>query len=199
MESDITDELKKDNTVVDLDTSFLAVGHVDEFANVIPTKDPAPCNFAIFKGDPRKGVELLKTDTKNSKMPYENDRDLTASEILNSPDLLQLNEEVATIIDKNMKKLLPTLAEKTGCKNIKEISLPQMWDANGDALWPDVANSLILDDLAVVPETFNPVFNDYIKNEFSKIGVTAEFLDDRIYHFLKGDIHCGTNVIRACK
>lgn len=51
---------KAGNKVLDLDTSFLSVGHVDEIINIVKTNQPAPCNFAVMLASPDKAFELME-------------------------------------------------------------------------------------------------------------------------------------------
>lgn len=51
---------KSGNRVLDLDTSFLQVGHVDEIINIVQTNKPAPCNFAVMLASPEKAFELME-------------------------------------------------------------------------------------------------------------------------------------------
>jgi hypothetical protein len=48
------------NRVVDLDVSFLRVGHVDEIVNFVQTDRPAPCNFAVMLASPEKAFEIME-------------------------------------------------------------------------------------------------------------------------------------------
>lgn len=48
------------NRVLELDTSFLRVGHVDEIISTVRTNRPAPCNYAVMIASPRKAFELME-------------------------------------------------------------------------------------------------------------------------------------------
>ncbi len=50
---------KNGNRVVDIDISFLNVGHVDEIINIVKTAAAPPCNFAVLMASPNKAIELL--------------------------------------------------------------------------------------------------------------------------------------------
>ena len=53
------------NKVLDLDTSFLNVAHVDEIINIVKTNQPAPCNFAVLLASPEKAFELMDKSVAN--------------------------------------------------------------------------------------------------------------------------------------
>lgn len=57
---------KSKNRVLDLDISFLKVGHVDEFMSVVKTDRAAPCNFAVMIVDPQLAFDLLEEKSKSS-------------------------------------------------------------------------------------------------------------------------------------
>jgi len=54
------------NKVLDLDTSFLSVGHVDEIINIVKTNRPAPCDFAVILASPEKAFELMEATAQRT-------------------------------------------------------------------------------------------------------------------------------------
>jgi hypothetical protein len=68
---------------------------------------------------------------------------------------------------------------------------------------PGVVNSLIADNVIVVPKPFGPrnnagldVFEEQVISTLAGSNLSVEFVDDWDYHKLFGEIHCGTNVLR---
>ncbi|MCF8059891.1 MAG: protein-arginine deiminase domain-containing protein [Bacteriovoracaceae bacterium] len=57
------------NRVLDLDTSFLEVGHVDEIINIVKTNRPAPCDFAVMLASPEKAFELMEGEVGSESAP----------------------------------------------------------------------------------------------------------------------------------
>ena len=57
------------NRVLELDTNFLRVGHVDEIVNVIKTNRPPPCDYAIMLASPEKAFELMEKTATDAKLP----------------------------------------------------------------------------------------------------------------------------------
>ena len=55
---------KSDDNIIQLKTSFLSVGHVDELFKIIPTNindgRPQECQFSLMVASPKKGIELMK-------------------------------------------------------------------------------------------------------------------------------------------
>lgn len=58
---------KAGNKVLDLDVSFLTVGHVDEIVNVVKTNRPAPCDFAIMLANSKLAIDLMEKAASESK------------------------------------------------------------------------------------------------------------------------------------
>lgn len=62
----------KDN-IIQLETSWLAVGHVDEIFKIIPTQyndgRPKECEFSLMAASPKKALELMKT-AELGKAPF---------------------------------------------------------------------------------------------------------------------------------
>lgn len=48
------------NKVLELDTSFLSVGHVDEIINIVKTNKPSPCDYAVLLASPKKAFDLME-------------------------------------------------------------------------------------------------------------------------------------------
>ena len=57
---------KSGNRVLEIDVSFLEVGHVDEIFNFVKTNKPAPCDFAVMMASPKKAFELLEETASDS-------------------------------------------------------------------------------------------------------------------------------------
>ncbi len=62
--------INQGNKLLELDVSFLNVGHVDEIVNIVKTNKPAPCDFAVMLASPQKAFDLLEKDIKNIKQGY---------------------------------------------------------------------------------------------------------------------------------
>ncbi len=56
---------KSDDNIIQINTSWLTVGHVDEIFKIIPTNiddgRPKECQFSLMAASPAKGLELLKS------------------------------------------------------------------------------------------------------------------------------------------
>jgi hypothetical protein len=52
------------NTVIELDVSFLNIGHVDEIVNIVKTNKASPCDYAVLMASPSKAFELMETEAQ---------------------------------------------------------------------------------------------------------------------------------------
>ena len=96
--------------VVDLDTSFLYIGHIDEAISILKTKDPAPCDFVILRPSMEKALELTKKYPLKQSMKIKSD---TAS-----------REKIERILKSNAETLAEKVAKATGCGHPKIIEVP---------------------------------------------------------------------------
>jgi hypothetical protein len=62
---------KQDKKVLELDVSFLSVGHVDEIVNVVKTNGDKPCDYALMIASPSKAIEILENESKNANSDTE--------------------------------------------------------------------------------------------------------------------------------
>ena len=58
------------NKVLEIDVSFLQLGHVDEMFNFVKTDKPAPCDFAVMMASPKKAFELLEKAGGAHNIPH---------------------------------------------------------------------------------------------------------------------------------
>jgi hypothetical protein len=114
---------------------------------------------------------------------------------------------IATIIDKNIAKLIFKIKNKTPrCKNIKIMEYPTFFKCNNSSIpthvkgcraWiPGTANMLVLRNHLIIPDPFFTPYKKSIKEQAEMLGQKVHFIDDMYYHQMMGEIHCGTNVFR---
>ncbi len=205
-----------------LDSSWLEVGHVDEYLSTIVIPND-PCGFAIVRADPLLAIELTKNASRDDLFDLPNDyqdslhqtfvsfysylksgtddRDQEMKSLLNSQSLID------QIIALNVKKLKQEIVKKSPhCKDIKEVRFPVLYQCrsfnneidNCGALLPNAVNMLVLEDQLIIPEPFFHPFRNAIREAASHVGNTAHFIDNYLpYHVQAGSVHCGTNTLRA--
>ena len=55
------------NRVLELDVSFLRVGHIDEIFSVVKTNRPRPCDYAVLMADPQKAFDLMELAARDQE------------------------------------------------------------------------------------------------------------------------------------
>ncbi len=181
--------------VINLDISFLYIGHVDEIINVVKTNERAPCDFSLLVASPRKAVELIENEKKRN-LKFQVPRDYAKAKIETS------QKDIQKIIDKNLSNALTIIKDTTACKNPKAIEVPTLF-LNGKSILPNQINSLQNttsdgSSALIAPQSGVLLFDEYLKKELSRFAVKLDFIDDSQYFHNGGDIHCATNEMRVC-
>lgn len=60
------------NKVLEIDTSFLSVGHVDEIFNFVKTNNPAPCDYAVMVANPKLAFSIMEETAHKLKLSKKN-------------------------------------------------------------------------------------------------------------------------------
>ncbi|MFF4606828.1 protein-arginine deiminase domain-containing protein [Streptomyces sp. NPDC001339] len=207
-----------------LETGWLAVGHVDEFVQFLPANTPRGWKIGI--ADPEGGLALLRTaqreghgHTKAFSIPrsYAEHPVPTIDQVLSDRQLLKDNALAARKIEEN----LALLRTETGVTDAEIVKIPAMYDSNLGgfpgpraaraqnrpviASYPGAVNGVVLSPTTyLAPKQWGPVVDgkdllaEAVTGAYAKAGMRVRYLDDwRTHHVLGGDVHCGTNMIRA--
>ena len=219
-----------------LETSWLTVGHVDEYLSTLCTPD-SELGYTIVKADPRLAMEQLKSLPKDqlkgrlqgmvdSFYKYysmnaggyrsENDKVRNVFKIMghlyeylngaknewtdDSEAFAKFNETCAQIIDRNVEALKAKLRQVNGDMEINVISFPtlfeKMYGGKACAILPGVVNMVVLRDHLVIPDPLLKEYREYIDAQTANLGYKAHFVPNGSYHFLQGQLHCGSNTFR---
>lgn len=93
-----------EKNIVQVDTSWLKVGHVDEIAKVVPNRkmtSPKECGFALMVASPRKAYEILSTPAKLNQPFFVGPQSgASEKEILNYYDERYKSEHMQDILQK---------------------------------------------------------------------------------------------------
>ena len=196
------------------DSTWLCVGHVDEFTTTIP--DPtAPKGFRFVISDTRSGWEVLEGMDHSTALPkyspggYAGHSLDSVGEMLEDTALINVNEEVQDILDEQEA----LFREELGLDDEDILYIFEEVDECGGtvaALIPGMAN-LVVADVEDQPTIFlaDPFLRSDV-NDQSTDAMIAEvrarfpesldlvFMDDwDVYHMMLGEVHCGSNVNRA--
>jgi protein-arginine deiminase len=199
-----------------VDIDFVCVGHVDEFSSWVPDSSSEK-GFKLLISDTDAAYEFLQTLDPNTSLPrYAEDHGYsTIGEILNDNSLWSLQEEIQEdYLDPN----LDIFMSKAGLTEDDVIRIPGIFEE-----YPGCQGST----LALIPGTVNMEVYQPEGSEITKLIIPDPFLrsnnndqdsdpfiehvngllpenvetwwvdDWDSYHLWMGEVHCGSNTLRA--
>lgn len=208
--------------VLELDTSWLHVGHVDEFASFIPVNSPRGWKLlvaspraaraqlqALVEADPANGERVMFEGQRwfhpeghpLEGRPYSAAR--TINSILADTELMAFNQRDQAHID----MVRETLQTEAGLTDDEVIEIPfLMWEienGQGAAYMPGTVNLLLYGRSVIMARPHAAVIDgaDFMQTHLSALmraeGITAHFAEQwDILHAAEGEVHCGTNALR---
>lgn len=218
---DFLDGQRVQGPVLELDTSWLMVGHVDEFLSFIPADTPRGWRLAV--ASPRRGRALFTnyvaedsargsrrifegmswyyTSGPREGQPYPAQR--TLNSLLADANLMAINERVQGQIETEVQRIV----EAVGLAEEDIIELPILfWEEEGErvsAYMPGTVNLLFYGRSAVMARPHGVIDGDIDIVEQANIdalapyGVNVRFAEQwDILHVAQGEVHCGTNALR---
>jgi protein-arginine deiminase len=200
-----------------VDTSWLAVGHVDEFVSFVPNDSPRGWTIAVE--DPRAGLQLLQRLHDSGAgaarvfdglaRVSESGDDFsrathTVDELLADPDTADASLDAAQHIDAALAKI----EQATGIPDDQVIRAPTFYERQESGLLvsavPATVNGVPLKPGEfAAPSAHGPIvdgrdaFEADIEQRFAAHGVQVRWVEDWYYaHLLHGEVHCTSNVLR---
>jgi hypothetical protein len=200
---------------VQMNTSWLCVGHVDEFSSWVPDAS-SPKGFKAMLADVDAAYALLEGLDPNMSLPrYASDHGYaTVGEIVNDAALRAENESLR---DDYMNPIREQFKTEFGLEDSDIIAIPTLFEVVSGcgggvvALMPGTVNMIVANfegepTKLFVPDPFfrtdlQDLASDPIAAAFAESmpeGVETVFTDDwSTYHMQLGEVHCGTNVLRT--
>ncbi len=190
--------------VLEIDTSWLAVGHVDEIMSFVPA--PNARGWVIAYADVDTAIGILQSVPGGTAVFSGTGDATTAAGILNDSSLRDFNDEkqaqLGTI--KNQLKAAIGLAETDFVKLpvlFRQYFVPE---ERAVAYTADAPNCIVLGSHVVVAKQYGPapsgtdLFEQDITGKLGALGLTVHYVDDwATYHDALGEVHCGSNVLRT--
>jgi protein-arginine deiminase len=200
---DVADFLKAQeiqSPPVEIDTSWLAIRHVDEIISFIPSPSGKPLMMIV---SPEEGVKLLKELNKKGYGNQLINRDLssetTVKSALNNKNLMQHNLKLQT---EKINPIIAKLKREFQLTDNQIIRIPAMFNDDGSAWWPNMVNSVAVNGKLMVSSPRGALIGgkDYTQEVFRKrvarSALKVSFLEDSYYQELRGNTHCATNTRR---
>jgi protein-arginine deiminase len=202
---------------IDVDTSWLLVGHVDETISFV--KAPTPRGWVVLLNDAPLAKKLLedavaagKGDTPmfvgkswvNWDTGEETPAQISIADVLADTEVMKASAEAAAEVDAQ----LAILKKELGLADDEIIHVPFLhitYEGKSAAYQPGTVNGVYISDTRFgSPDPHGPeidgkdIFKTALSEPLAKIGITVDFIEDwDEYHLGIGEVHCGTNATRA--
>ncbi len=199
-----------------VDTSWLAVAHVDETLSFV--KAPTPRGWVVLANDARLARQMLETAANegHGDVPMfvgkswvdmetgeSTPAEATIATVLADTVVMQASAEAAAEVDTQ----LAVLKREVGLSDDEIVHVPflhTLIDGKSVAYQPGMVNGVYLSDTRfAAPDPHGPVidgediFKNAMRNALGKLGITVDFLEDWDgYHVALGEVHCGSNATR---
>ena len=189
-------------SLVELDTLWLEVGHVDEIVSHV-VLDGGACGLALLRASPGAALDLLR-HTPARDLPRRLRRAVGSA---GDDGAFHAGQ---TALEQRLERieagLLSAIARRRpACRSVPVVRLPVLFRCAGSPgqprrcrpLTPNTANLVVLDRHVLVPDPGIDAFRGHIAERLRVLGQTPVFLDDRFYQRRRGGVHCATNVRRS--
>jgi protein-arginine deiminase len=201
---------------VNVDTSWLLVGHVDEFTSWVTTNTPRGWGMLIaspakarqmlidMQGQGQGAIKMFETKTHFDWATRKSKPAAVAIDaVLGNANLMAASQTS----DQHIAEGLAILQKEIGLADDEITDMPFLIERTYGAslaYQPGTVNLLFVNGKAVIPDPFGPVINGVdpfkadLVERLGAIGVEAHFADDwDTFHEGAGEVHCGTNASRT--
>jgi Protein-arginine deiminase (PAD) len=186
-----------------VDTSWLAIGHVDEVVNFVPAKTKK--GFKVLLPSPKAARDMLEALLANGledePVFVATEDELTLGALRMT--IAQTTENIA--IDEAVAHLREQLKSELNLENSDFVMVPALFQG-GLAVIPNAVNSVVVNGYLLVPEPLGPQLNEVdgfeqaIRAALAGCDVRVVFIDSwNAYHASGGELHCGTNTFRRLR
>ncbi|MCR1785814.1 protein-arginine deiminase domain-containing protein [Nocardioides carbamazepini] len=207
-------ELQGFQDPITLDTSWLSVGHIDEFISVIPADNER--GWALVAADPQLAMNLLEELVDAGRgdeqlyAPYglvpptgSNPPSMTVAEAVSDARIIS----GVAIGHAGVNRGLRVLREEVGLTEDDIIRVPVLYRDNGygrvGVQIPNAANLIGTGhNVVFIPKQHVPavdgqdLFQAEIETRFAEVGTDIQWAEDYFYTSRSGQIHCVTNTLR---
>ena len=201
---------------IDIDTSWLLVGHVDETISFTHANNDR--GWVLLVNDARMAKQMLEAQVAAGRggvemfvgktwVDWESNAETPAaisiSAVLADTEVMKASADAAVEVDAQVAKL----KKEIGLTDAEIVKVPFLHMAYGGvsvAYQPGMVNGLyVKKGQFLAPDPHGPViagqdiFKKAMSDALAPHGVSVTFVEDWEYHVGGGELHCGTNAARA--
>jgi protein-arginine deiminase len=200
-----------------VDTSWLAVGHVDETISFLPVQgargwillvpDPALARGMLQDEEARGNGSVMMFEGKSwidDESQEEFPAEITITGLLRDAEIMFVSQLAASKIESQLE----IIRRETGLSEDEIVRVPFLFEGFSGlaaAYQPGTVNLFSLDAHNVIaPDPHGPliggtdIFRAYTEVLLRPYGITVHWIDDwNLFHRLGGEVHCGTNARRT--
>ncbi|MFW5738788.1 MAG: protein-arginine deiminase family protein [Myxococcota bacterium] len=203
-------EAQRVQPMLRVDTSWLSVGHVDEYLSFVPADNAR--GWQMLFARPALAVKMLEQlqaqgqgDARmhEGKWWWWGPAERSVDEVLADADLMATNQEDQVILDGILAQLKDELA--LGEDEVTYMPFLEFAISGGSVAYqPGSVNLLHFDRHVLVADPFGPevggadIFKQDLDTRLGELGLTVHYVDDwDTYHRNNGETHCATNALRV--
>jgi len=192
--------------VLQIDTGWLLIGHVDEEVCFVPSQIGSP--WRVVMPSTTMALDILSdlSAAAQGALPvFEGKGDETTVDgLLNWTEFVAYNQSCQAALDGVRQQV----KDGFGIAESDIVDIPALfWKGGGTqraiAHMPNMANALIVGDRFITSDPFGPqvggvdAFAQPVIDALTPLGLTVDLVDDWYpYHEWWGEVHCGTNAVR---
>jgi len=202
----LLDAQRVQGPVLQIDTGWLLIGHVDEEICFVPSKVGSPyrmlvpstvMTISILQGLAAAGKGQLAVFQGKSSQT-------TVQGLLGNTSLINYNVGLQTRIDLVRQQMISALTiAPADVIEVPALFSPYNAAQQAVGLMPNMVNSLVVGDRLISANPFGPVdggvdqFAQPLVQALAPLGLQVDFVDNWYpYHEWLGEVHCGTNAVR---
>jgi protein-arginine deiminase len=186
-----------------VDTSWLAIGHVDEVVNFVPAKGKA--GFKVLLPSPKAARDMLEVLVEKGLEEVPVFAGTGNQMAIGRLQMTIAGTSENLAIDEAVSRVREQLKKELNLLDSDFVMLPALFQ-RGMAVIPNPVNSAVVNGHLLVPGPRGPrhddkdAFEEAIRAALATCDVRVVFIESwNAYHTSAGEIHCGTNTFRRLR
>lgn len=126
-------------------------------------------------------------------------------------ELIKANKIYAKLINQGLEQIVNSVSKRTGCNSISTIPVPVVYgpekfsaiygqrDDHAVNINPNPVNLISLGKTVVIAKQVYSPFENEVMSQIKGLGLDPYVIDGSYVHYLRGGIHCTSNVVRMCR